>query len=156
MRVDEAGLIRWGERIGATVETPVVLALLGPLGAGKSVLARAIGSGAGVRESMPSPTFNLLLRYPARLGREVVHLDLYRIKEPDELWELGWEQLGGPNEIVIVEWPENGAHFLPPDYWLIDLSVPPGRADYRDVEVVRHGHPPPLAAFPMSLSGPAA
>ena len=58
MRLDEASLARWGERIGETVETPVVLGLKGELGAGKSVLARAIGKGAGVSAAMPSPSFS--------------------------------------------------------------------------------------------------
>src|SRR5262245_57120498 len=74
----EAELTDWGNRIGALTELPFVLALRGELGAGKSVLARAIARGAGVDTPMPSPTFNLLFTYdgPAR-GAEVFHLDLY-------------------------------------------------------------------------------
>ena len=66
MRLDEASLVRWGERVGQTLNAPVFLGLLGPLGAGKSVLARAIGLGLGVAQAMPSPSFNLLFRYQAR------------------------------------------------------------------------------------------
>ena len=154
MRLDERGLVRWGHRIGETVDTPVFLALRGPLGAGKSVLARAVGAGAGVRQSMPSPTFNLVFRYPARMGLEVVHLDLFRIESPEELTELGWEQLGTEHEIVIVEWPERAGERLPPDHWRIELSVPAGKPEHRDVSVTRVGSPPELAGFPMSLSGP--
>jgi tRNA threonylcarbamoyl adenosine modification protein YjeE len=88
VRLDEESLVRWGARIGETVTAPVLLALVGPLGAGKSVLARAVGEGAGVRQPMPSPSFNLLFRYSAFDGLEVVHLDLYRLERPDELWEL--------------------------------------------------------------------
>ena len=153
MRLDEASLARWGERIGEAVETPVVLGLEGSLGAGKSVLARAIGKGAGVRVAMPSPTFNLLFRYPARPGREVVHLDLYRVASPDELWELGWESLGAEHEIVIVEWPERARSLMPTDHWLIDLSVTPDNLDLRDVAVRRVGAPSELPGFPMSVAG---
>jgi tRNA threonylcarbamoyladenosine biosynthesis protein TsaE len=134
MRLDEASLACWGERIGETVDTPVVLGLRGELGAGKSVLARAIGKGAGVRAAMPSPSFNLLFRYPARLGREVVHLDLYRVAAPDELWELGWQDLGAEQEIVIVEWPERADSLMPADHWLIKLAATPGEAELRDIE----------------------
>lgn len=154
MRLDEASLVRWGNRIGETVDTPVFLFLSGPLGAGKSVFARAVGEGAGVRQAMPSPSFNLLFRYPARLGLDVVHLDLYRIESPDELWELGWEELGAPNEIVLIEWPERAKELLPADGWRIELSTPPGKALLRDVAVTRVGSPPELAGFPMSVSGP--
>lgn len=153
MRLDEAGLVRWGERVGETLQTPAVLALQGPLGAGKSVLARAVGGGAGVRQAMPSPSFNLLFRYAAGIGREVVHLDLYRLDSPDDLWELGWGELGDEGEIVLVEWPERAGEFMPQDHWVIQLSVPPGKPRYRDVAVRRVGDPPELAAFPMSVSG---
>jgi tRNA threonylcarbamoyl adenosine modification protein YjeE len=153
MRVDEAGLVRWGERVGATLHPPAVLALKGPLGAGKSVLARAVGAGAGVRQAMPSPSFNLLFRYPARLERHVVHLDLYRLTSPDDLWELGWGELGGDDEIVLVEWPERAGDSMPADHWVIELSIPPGKPTLRDVAVRRVGDPPTLAAFPLSVSG---
>jgi tRNA threonylcarbamoyladenosine biosynthesis protein TsaE len=152
MRLDEAALVRWGQRIGRTLETPAFVGLSGPLGSGKSVLARAIGAGAGVREPMPSPTFTLLQRYPASRGRRLVHLDLYRIESPDELWEIGWGQLPDDDEIVVVEWPERAGTHLPPDRWLVELAVPVGEPHVRDVEVTRVGSPPALAAFPLSLS----
>jgi tRNA threonylcarbamoyl adenosine modification protein YjeE len=153
VRLDEEGVARWGERIGETLETPVFLGLQGQLGAGKSVLARAIGLGAGVGQPMPSPSFNLLFRYPARAGLVVVHLDLYRLERPNDLAELGWEELGQPNEMVLVEWPERAGDLLPRDHWLIELTVPAGKADLRDVGVTRVGSPPELAGFPMSVSG---
>ncbi len=154
MRLDEAGLVRWGNRVGETLDAPVFLLLRGPLGAGKSVLARAVGEGAGVRQAMPSPSFNLLFRYPARLGLEVVHLDLYRIESPNELWELGWEELGAENEIVLIEWPERAGDLLPSDGWSIELAVPAGMPLMRDVSVTRVGSPPELVGFPMSVSRP--
>ena len=152
MRLDEIEVRRWGERIGKTVATPVVIALQGPLGAGKSVLARAIGRGAGVGEAMPSPSYNLLLRYATSTDAEVVHLDLYRLESSDELWELGWSQLGVDEEIVLVEWPERAEGVLPRDHWMIEISIPDGRPLLRDIEVHRVGTPPALAAFPMSVS----
>jgi len=152
VRLDEAGLIRWGERVGRTMATPAVLALQGALGVGKSVLARAVGAGAGVRNVMPSPSFSLLFRYPTEGGREVVHLDLYRLSDPSELWEVGWAEVGGDAEIVLVEWPERAGDLLPPDHWVVNLSIPTGHPGLRDVSVQRVGHPPTLAAFPLSLS----
>lgn len=152
MRLDERDLERWGERIGSTVQAPVVIALEGRLGAGKSALARAIGHGAGVEVPMPSPSYNLLLRYPASVQVDVVHIDLYRIGSADELWELGWSQLGEGNEIVLVEWAERAEGFMPDDHWIIGLTVPEDELLLRDIEVRRMGHPPELPAFPMSVS----
>jgi tRNA threonylcarbamoyladenosine biosynthesis protein TsaE len=152
VRLSEEELRRWGTHLGETLAPPAVLALSGPLGAGKSVLARAIGAGAGVSGTMPSPTYTLVQRYAAGSGREVVHLDLYRIESPDELWELGWAQLPGEVDLVLIEWPERAGEHLPRDHWRIELATPPSKPHLRDVEVVRIGTPPELAPFPMSVT----
>jgi len=154
VRLDEVALQRWGERVGQTVAPPLVVGLSGPLGAGKSTLARAIGLGAGVVRPMPSPSFNLLFRYPARRGIEVVHMDLYRLEDPEELWELGWQDIGGEREIVLVEWPERAGPLMPPDHWLVHLSIPRNAPRTRDVGVDRVGSPASLSGFPMSVTGP--
>ena len=153
MRLDQTELVRWGTRIGEMITTPVLVGLSGPLGAGKSVLARAIGAGVGVEGPMPSPSFTLLQRYAGSRGRHLVHLDLYRLDSPEELWELGWSQLLSDDEVVLVEWPEKAGPFLPPDRWIIELATPGGEPLLRDVEVTRVGCPPALAAFPLSVSG---
>jgi tRNA threonylcarbamoyl adenosine modification protein YjeE len=151
MKLSEPELRRWGRRIGQTLVPPAVISLSGPLGAGKSVLARAIGEGAGVRELMPSPTYTLLQRYAADRC-ELVHLDLYRIERPDELWELGWAQLPGASDLVLIEWPERAGPLLPQDHWLIRLTTLLDRPDLRGVEVVRVGAPPALELFASSLT----
>jgi len=150
--VTEAELSRWGERLGATLATPCFLALRGPLGAGKSVLARAVGRGAGLVEPMPSPTFNLCFRYDTPRGVELIHMDLYRLSDPDELWELGWEDLGAPDQLVLVEWPERAGPLLPADRWDVSLHVPEPGSTVRRVEVERVGAPPPLPGFPVTLT----
>lgn len=144
VRLTEPELVAWGERIGASAEVPLFVALRGELGAGKSVLARSIARGAGVRGPMPSPTFNLLYRYAASRGVEVVHLDLYRLDDPDEVWELGWAELAGGPEIVLVEWPERAEALLPDDRWDVYLAAPEPGADVRDVRALRRGAAPAL------------
>jgi len=117
----------WGNAIGQSVRTPVVLALRGDLGAGKSVLARAIARGAGVQAAMPSPTFNLLFRYETPRGITISHLDLYRLEDENEVWELGWRELGDGNEIVLIEWPERAEGLLPARRW--DITLQPGSTE---------------------------
>lgn len=151
MMLSEKDLVQWGEQVGAHVELPIFLGLRGQLGAGKSVLARAIARGAGVEGAMPSPTFNLLFRYPARDGGEVAHLDLYRLRDPEELWELGWEELGQGAEIVMVEWPERAGEHLPSDRWDIHLLAPEPGSSLRMVQIHRVGAPPHLPGFPVTL-----
>ena len=153
MILTESDLVRWGNRIGREVVGPLFLGLKGPLGAGKSVLARAVARGAGVEGPIPSPTFNLLFRYSAARGFPIIHLDLYRIESMEELWELGWEELGTGSEVALVEWPERGGDLLPEDRWEIELTIPGPAAQLREVSVFRVGHPSPLPGFPVTLDG---
>lgn len=134
----------WGERIGREAARPLVLALRGELGAGKSVLARAIARGAGIGSPMPSPTFNLVFRYEAPDGTEVLHVDLYRLDDPDEVWELGWREIGEGRQIALVEWPERAGPLLPPDRW--DIHLQWVDADHRRVLWEPAGAPPQLPA----------
>ena len=146
MIVTQPQLEAWGERIGASVPPPVFFALRGDLGAGKSVLARAIARGAGVDALMPSPTFNLVFRYEADRGVDVVHLDLYRLEREQDVIELGWRELGDAQEIVLVEWPERAAGLLPPDRW--EILLDPVSPHERDVRCVAHGDVPALPELP--------
>jgi tRNA threonylcarbamoyladenosine biosynthesis protein TsaE len=120
-RLTEEELKAWGEELGRALPRPVFVALRGDLAAGKSTLARAIAHGAGVSGDVLSPTFNLMLRYSSPAG-EVVHLDLYRLEDPEEVWELGWEELGRDGEIVMVEWPERAGELLPAERIEIELE----------------------------------
>lgn len=148
MILREHELTAWGGRIGREIGLPVFIGLSGPLGAGKSVLARAVARGAGVSARLPSPTFGLLFRYPAREGVEVVHADLYRLHDPEEIWELGWEELGAGREIALVEWPHRAGAYLPRERWEIRLSAPGPASPLRIVEISRSGSPPPLPDCP--------
>lgn len=137
----EKALEAWGRRIGREAATPLFLCLRGDLGAGKSTLARAIAHGAGVRGDVPSPTFNLVFRYDTPRAR-VWHLDLYRLEREDEVWELGWGELGADGDLVMVEWPERAEALLPPVRWEIELEeVEP---EWRRVTARPVGGPPPL------------
>ena len=152
MILNEAEMIRWGQAIGAAARTPLFLLLRGPLAAGKSVLARSIAHGAGVEGAVPSPTFNLMFRYPSSRGVRVVHIDLYRVSDPDELWELGWQELGDQDELVLVEWPDRAEGFLPEHRWEITLGPVTGDEEARTVSVSRFGVPQHLPGFPVSVA----
>lgn len=148
----EEEMTAWGERIGAEVEVPAVFALNGDLGAGKSTLARAIARGAGVEGPVPSPTFNLLFRYDT--PRAVVqHLDLYRLERQDDVWELGWSELGTGPELVLIEWAENAEALLPTPRWEVTLEEGDDPARRR-VELTPVGEPPSLPPLPGSGGAP--
>lgn len=140
--VTEEELTAWGRRVGAGARPPLFVGLKGPLGAGKSVFARAVARGAGVEGALPSPTFNIVFRYPLRGGRAVIHADLFRIGAAAELAGIGWEDvLGDDGAIVLVEWCGRAGEALPPDRWEIRLGFVPGEAGRRGVEVERFGEP---------------
>jgi tRNA threonylcarbamoyladenosine biosynthesis protein TsaE len=153
MILSEGDLVRWGERIGREVRGPLFLGLKGPLGAGKSVLARAVARGAGVEGPIPSPTFNLVFRYPSLRGVPIVHMDLYRLETPEDIWELGWEELGAEGELVLVEWPERAMDLIPHDRWEIELTISEKGEELREVAVSRFGDPPFLPGFPVRIQG---
>lgn len=113
----------FGEAIGrAAVDAqPCVITLSGDLGAGKTTLTSAIGRGFGVVEPVTSPTFALVHEYGARGGR-LFHLDLYRIKGPHELANLGWEDLCAVRALLVIEWPDRAGDMIPPDALAIALS----------------------------------
>ena len=96
---------RLGSLIAAELETKDVVGLTGDLGAGKTYLAGRIAYGLGIPEAVPvvSPTFTLIKEY--HQGRlPVYHMDLYRLGDPSELYELGlWEYYDG-NGVSLVEW----------------------------------------------------
>lgn len=87
-----------------------VFLLEGPLGAGKSVFARGfIRALCGADTEVPSPTFTLLQTYDGP-NASIYHFDLYRLKDPDEIFEIGWEEARSDG-IALVEWPERlGPH----------------------------------------------
>lgn len=101
-----------GARLAHARPPRAVLYLEGPLGAGKSSLARALLRALGVQGTIRSPTYTLVERYPLdAAGNEALHLDLYRIGDPGELEYLGLEQDDGA--LWLVEWPDRGSGALP-------------------------------------------
>jgi tRNA threonylcarbamoyladenosine biosynthesis protein TsaE len=110
--IDEGGLRAYGELLGRALQAPVIVALHGDLGAGKTTLAQAIARGAGVTEDVTSPTFALVHEYAGRTA-QVFHLDLYRLRGPADLTNLAWDDIIAGNSIVIIEWPERAGPRLP-------------------------------------------
>ena len=111
-----------GRRLAGLARPGDTILLEGPIGAGKSCLARAfIRARLGREEEVPSPTFTLVQVYEAE-GTEIWHADLYRLTHPDEIWELGLDD-AFTAAICLVEWPDRlGAH-IPPDALRLRLEA---------------------------------
>ena len=108
-------LNEFGELLGRELAArlPAVLTLHGELGTGKTTLTRAIARGFGVDEPVTSPTFALVHEYHAKNGDQLFHLDLYRIRGPQDLANIGWESINAERALVIIEWPERAGHLVP-------------------------------------------
>ncbi len=122
---DEAATIRLGQALSALVQPGDAVLLSGPLGAGKSCLSRAlIRALTSEDEEVPSPTFTLVQTYEATRGDEafgLAHLDLYRIEDPDEVAELGLEDLL-EDGVVLIEWPQRLGPHIPSNCLIITLA----------------------------------
>lgn len=99
-----------------------VVCLFGNLGAGKTTLSRgAIEAWVGAAEEAPSPTYTLVQTYDGPRG-ELWHVDLYRLKQPDDAWELGLEDAFA-YAACLIEWPERLGGQLPRDR--LDIALAP-------------------------------
>lgn len=98
-----------------------VIYLEGDLGAGKTTLARGFLRALGVSGTVRSPTYTLMEPYAVE-GRSVLHMDLYRLGDPSELWELGLDSYPIEQTLWLVEWPERGGTLLPPPTLRLHLA----------------------------------
>ena len=110
-----------GEAIGRAATAGTVIALIGDLGTGKTTLTKSIAIGLGVTETVTSPTFNIIREY--RSGRiPLYHFDVYRIGDPDEMFELGYEEYFYGDGICVVEWADIIEELLPEDAVIIRID----------------------------------
>ncbi|MFO0747488.1 MAG: tRNA (adenosine(37)-N6)-threonylcarbamoyltransferase complex ATPase subunit type 1 TsaE [Myxococcota bacterium] len=98
--------------LAARLEPGDVVALEGPLGAGKTLFAQALLAALGVVGPVTSPTFALVQRYLGRDGQVVLHADLYRLGDDDDVFALGvWDDVAD-GALLVVEWPERAPSVL--------------------------------------------
>ncbi|MFL5489401.1 MAG: tRNA (adenosine(37)-N6)-threonylcarbamoyltransferase complex ATPase subunit type 1 TsaE [Gemmatimonadaceae bacterium] len=121
LKLTENEVRHWGEELGKSITPPLIVTLTGELGVGKTTLAQAICRGYGVKEEITSPTYALVHEYRAPKST-VFHIDLYRLDSPDQLTNLGWDEIVSSRSLVLVEWPERAGSRLPEDHLSIDLD----------------------------------
>ena len=137
---DPAATLELGRRIGAQLRGGEFLALCGPLGAGKTHLAKGLALGLGVPPDEPvvSPTFVLVREYQGRL--RLVHADAYRLGSSDELRSLGLDEQLTPETVVAVEWADRFPAAIPDSGIWVELEY----ADSARAATIRN-FPPHIA-----------
>jgi tRNA threonylcarbamoyladenosine biosynthesis protein TsaE len=122
LSTSEADTERLGRALAEALVEGCVVALSGPLGAGKTRLVQAISAASGVdRRDVVSPTFVLVHEY--RGTRPIYHLDAYRLADDDEFLQLGADEYFPPPNLVFIEWAERVARCLPADRLEITIVV---------------------------------
>lgn len=122
-----------GSAVGAT-EGPLIIALEGELGAGKTTLVGGLLRAYGITGPVRSPTYTLIEPYETA-SRQVYHLDLYRLADPTEVEPLGIRDLLAEAAVLLIEWPSKAAGALPPaDLW-IDIAYPASGTAGREVRL---------------------
>lgn len=111
---------RIGSEFAASLPGGTVVAMYGDLGAGKTAFVRGMAQGLGIPQRVTSPTFTIVNEYEG--GRlPLFHFDMYRLRDADDLFDIGWEDFLRRGGICAVEWSENIRDALDEDTLWVDI-----------------------------------
>lgn len=117
----EAETAAFGAKLAPLLSSGDVIRLEGPLGAGKTTLARGLVRAFSGAKDVPSPTFTLVETYEGE-NASLWHFDLYRLEKPQDVWELGLEE-ALEDGICLIEWPDRIDGLLPKDALTLSLLI---------------------------------
>ncbi len=118
---DEEATKAFGESLAGALRPGVVVALIGDLGTGKTTLTKYIAAALGVTGTVTSPTFTIVREYKS--GRlPLYHFDVYRIEDPEEMYELGYEEYFYGDGVCVVEWADLIEELIPEDALVIEIG----------------------------------
>ena len=124
-----------GYRLAQSVHPGQIYCLNGDLGVGKTVFTQGFAKGLGIEEPINSPTFTIVQEYET--GRiPLYHFDVYRLADPEELEEIGYEEYFFGEGVCLIEWPSRIAELIPEDAVRITIEKELSRGfDYRKITV---------------------
>ena len=110
-----------------------IFAFYGSMGAGKTTFIKAVCEALGSADIVTSPTFTLINEYISANGEPIYHIDFYRIKKQDEVFDFGIEEYLSSGLYCFIEWPELAEEILPPETVKVRITV--GKDEERIVEI---------------------
>lgn len=111
---DENGTWEVAKQFAATLRPGDVVCLEGDLGAGKTTFTQGLCAALGAKRAVTSPTFCIVSEHPAA-DFLVVHMDLYRLHDEEEVLQIGWEDYLARGAVLVVEWPDRAGSLIPAD-----------------------------------------
>ncbi|MFH1198991.1 MAG: tRNA (adenosine(37)-N6)-threonylcarbamoyltransferase complex ATPase subunit type 1 TsaE [Candidatus Omnitrophota bacterium] len=112
-----------GKRMSQLLKGGDIICLFGNLGSGKTVLTKGIAWGMGIKkEKVVSPSFVLIRQY-TKVNPPLYHFDLYRLKDPKEIIDLGYEEYFYNGGVAVIEWADRLDYLLPKEYLKVELSL---------------------------------
>ncbi len=133
----EKETLELGKKIAEESTPGTVITLIGDLGVGKTVFAQGIAKGLGILEWVNSPTFTIVQVYEE--GRmPFYHFDVYRIEDPDEMYEIGYEDYFYGEGLCLIEWADLIREIIPKEHTRICIEKDSSKGyDYRKITVER-------------------
>jgi tRNA threonylcarbamoyladenosine biosynthesis protein TsaE len=116
----EKDTISAGFKLGKLLRGGDIVCLNGQLGTGKTAFAKGIAKAVGVKEHITSPTFTIVNEYAG--DTPLFHFDVYRVPEPEELYEIGFDEYLDGRGIVLIEWAELVEGMLPSEYIIVTIE----------------------------------
>ncbi len=126
--------VEFGRKLGEVLKPGDVICLSGDLGTGKTALTNGIAKALGIYSYITSPTFTLVNEYQGKYN--LYHFDVYRIADPDEMFDIGFDEYINGEGITIIEWGELISEILPSE--IINLTIKKDLSkglDYREILV---------------------
>ncbi len=129
---------RVAEELAKSLKGGEVIAMYGDLGAGKTAFVRGLARALGIEGHITSPTFTIMNAYNGRLP--LYHFDVYRIADPDEMYEIGCDEYIGSDGVCVIEWAELIEDILPDEYIKINIKKDSEKGDdYREITIENAG-----------------
>ena len=122
------------KRLASNLKPGSILRLEGDLGAGKTTFVQGLAAAMGVKGRVNSPTFCLVQEHR---GCEafLVHMDLYRLRDEDDVLSIGWEDYLASGAVLAVEWPDRAGSLIPSDAFVVRITIPADGEEKRLIEI---------------------